>query len=180
MRIERFYRDLLIIAGGFALALLLTQSGFIDDTLSRFEERLALGSFLAGIFFTSVFTLGPASVVLAELSQVASPWSVALWGGLGAMFGDAVLFLFVRDVFADDLREFLKRHHIKLFALPHFGFLRWFYPVIGALIIASPLPDELGLTLLGLAKTKLVVLLPLTFVMNVLGILLVGGIASYF
>lgn len=178
MRIERFYRDLVIVAVALAAALYLAHSGHITDALSHFGEQVALGSFLTGIFFTSVFTLGPASVILAELAEMGSPLTVAFFGGLGAMFGDAILFLFVRDIFADDLREFLARHRFKLFTLPHLGFMRWLYPAMGALIIASPLPDELGLALLGLTKTKLAVLLPIAFVMNFLGILLVAEIAA--
>ncbi len=178
MRIERLYRDLVII--GFALlgAVYLSHVGFIADTLSLLEQRVALGSFVAGIFFTSVFTLGPASVVLAELSGIGSPILVALWGGFGAMIGDAILFLFVRDIFADDLRRFLKKHHLRLFTLPHFGFLRWVYPVVGAFIIASPLPDEFGLALLGLTKTRLSILLPVAFCMNVIGIFAIAVLAG--
>lgn len=180
MRIERLYRDLLIVGAALALTLYLSQTGFIAETLSRLEQQVAFGSFIAGIFFTSVFTLAPASIILAELSLMGSPLLVALFGGLGAMFGDAILFLFVRDIFAEDLRYFLKRHRIHLFTLPHFGFLRWLYPLVGALIIASPLPDELGLALLGITKTKLSLLLPLAFVMNFIGILGVGALASLF
>ena len=54
----------------------------------------------------------------------------------------------------------------------HFGFMKWLSPIIGALIIASPLPDEFGITLLGLSKLKIMVLLPIALVMNMLGIYL--------
>jgi membrane protein DedA with SNARE-associated domain len=180
MRIDRFYRDLCVIGVGMVATIYLSQSGFLPATLARLEPQAALGSFIAGLFFTSAFTIAPASAVLAGLSGVAPQLLVAFWGALGAMFGDALLFLFVRDVFAEDARRFLKRHHLKLFTIPHFGFLRWLYPIMGALIIASPLPDELGLALLGLTKTKLRVLLPVAFVMNFLGVLLIAGIAQSF
>jgi uncharacterized membrane protein YdjX (TVP38/TMEM64 family) len=178
MRVERLHRDLLIIAAGVAFSIWLSQSGLLADGLSHAGERAALASLVAGAFFTSVFTIAPATAVLAALAGTFPPLTIAFWGALGAMFADALLFLFVRDVFADDLREFLRRHHVRLTPLPHFGFLRWLYPLLGALIIASPLPDELGLALLGLTKTKLAVLLPLAFAMNFLGILALGALAA--
>ncbi len=51
-------------------------------------------------------------------------------------------------------------------------------PMLDALIIASPLPDEFGVSLLGLSKVRVAVLLPIAFVMNFLGILAVAGVAS--
>jgi hypothetical protein len=87
------------------------------------------------------------------------------------MIGDLILFLFIRDRFADDLaasfKPSLARHILSSF---HLGFLKWLAPVVGALIIASPLPDELGLGLMGISKTKIAILLPVSFVMNFLGI----------
>ena len=52
----------------------------------------------------------------------------------------------------------------------HFGFLKWLSPIIGALIIASPLPDEFGIAFLGMSKVKTAVLMPISFFMNLIGI----------
>jgi hypothetical protein len=41
---------------------------------------------------------------------------------------------------------------------------------LGALIIASPLPDEFGLALMGISRMRALVLMPISFVMNALGI----------
>lgn len=178
MRFERLYRDILFVLGGVLLAIILIHAGALDALRTGFAERATLGSFLSGIFFTSIFTLAPAGIVLAELAELTSPTSVAFWGALGAMFGDTLLFLFIRDIFSEDLRTFLKHNpRFRIFSLHHFGFLRWLYPIIGALIIASPLPDEIGLALLGLTKTKLIVIVPLTFAMNFIGILAIAQIA---
>jgi hypothetical protein len=127
---------------------------------------------VSGIFFTSAFTIAPASVALSHLASTsASIGIVAFWGALGAMCGDLMLFFFIRDRFADDLIASVKpsfaKHVLHSF---HLGFLKWLSPLIGAAIIASPLPDELGLTLMGLSKTRVAVLLPVSFVMNMIGI----------
>jgi uncharacterized membrane protein YdjX (TVP38/TMEM64 family) len=140
-----------------------------------------MGSFVAGIFFTSVFTIAPASIALGEISRHTPALTVALWGGMGAACGDLVLFLFVRDIFARDLEDVLPMGRIKRFFSPlHYGSARWFLPLIGALIIASPLPDELGIGLMGASKVRVWQFIPISFVMNVLGILAVAAIANAF
>ena len=163
-------RDFLFIFLGAVFALALSYSGIIDGIIRLFGNT-AIASFVSGIFWTSVFTIAPASVALAHIALTDMPLSVALWGAFGAMCGDLILFLFIRDRFTDNLldsvRPSITKHILSSF---HLGFVKWLSPLLGALIIASPLPDELGLTLMGLSKTRVAVLMPISFVMNMLGI----------
>ncbi len=170
-----FIRDLVIVVLGIIVTILLIRIGFLEQFLSVAQQGVYIGSLISGIFFTSVFTIAPASLALAELANTADPWAVAFWGALGACLGDLILFLFVRDVFVEDLNKVIRRKKIKkFFARFHFSAARWMAPVIGAIIIASPLPDELGLGLMGLAKTKIWQLMLITFVMNFIGILAIA------
>ena len=163
-------KDLLLILLGAIIALILGNMGAIEWFI-RLVGGGAVGSFISGIFFTSAFTIAPASVALAHISLSAPPQTVILWGALGAMCGDLVLFFFIRDRFADDLKLSMKPSFVKHVANSfHFGFLKWLSPLLGALIIASPLPDEFGLTLMGLSKTRVIILAPISFVMNMAGI----------
>ncbi len=166
-------RDVVMIAIGIVIALILSKIGFIDRIIFFFKDYYMVASFIAGLFFTSVFTIAPASVTLVHIAQDSPSTSVVLWGGLGAMVGDLVLFLFIKDHFAEDLKKAIGSKTARYFLKSlHFGFMRWLSPVIGALIIASPLPDEFGLTLLGMSKVKTVILIPIALVMNMLGIYL--------
>lgn len=166
-------RDLVMIFIGVVFALLLSASGIIDYVVSVFKDYYIIASFVSGIFFTSVFTLAPASITLIHIAQNSPISGVVFWGGLGAMCGDLVLFLFIKDRFAEDLKSVFKPSSVKYFLKSlHFGFMRWLSPLIGALIIASPIPDEFGITLLGMSKVKTIVLIPLALVMNMLGIYL--------
>ncbi|MEK7463682.1 MAG: hypothetical protein AAB610_00975 [Patescibacteria group bacterium] len=166
-------RDVVMIAFGIAIAVILSRVGAIDFAVYALEDYYIFASFIAGIFFTSAFTLAPSSVALVHIAQNSPIHGVALWGGLGAMCGDLILFFFIRDRFASDLMRAVKpstvRHILKSL---HFGFLRWLSPLLGALIIASPLPDEFGITLLGMSKVRLIVLIPVALAMNMLGIYL--------
>jgi hypothetical protein len=96
------------------------------------------------------------------------------------MLGDLLLFLFIRDVFAEDMEGvFSFRKLSRHIARSQFAFLKVVTPIIGALIIASPLPDEIGLALLGISRTRTIVLLPIAFIMNFLGILALASVAAH-
>ena len=166
-------RDMMMIAFGIVLVIILDKTGLFDMIINSVRDYYILASFISGIFFTSIFTIAPSSVTLVHIADTSPIGGVVFWGALGAMCGDLILFFFIRDRFAEDLMKTLKPktvHHI-LHSF-HFGFLKWLSPIIGALIIASPLPDELGITLLGISKEKTVVLMPISFAMNALGIYL--------
>ncbi|MBP6858962.1 MAG: hypothetical protein KBC33_04000 [Candidatus Pacebacteria bacterium] len=171
-------KDLVLIIIGFVCAIFLSKAGILDQIIALFGNGI-IASFFAGIFFTSAFTLGPATVALTHIASYTPISVVALWGGLGALCGDLILFFFIRDRFTADLMRVLKPSFVRhIMHSLHFGFLKWLAPVIGALIIASPLPDEFGVALMGLSKTRLVVLVPVAFVMNMLGIYLVGWFSN--
>lgn len=172
--------DVMIIATGIAVAVFLSKVGFIDSIISLFKEYYILAAFFTGIFFTSAFTIAPASIALIHLAEKFPLPSLALWGGLGAMCGDLILFLFIRDRFAEDLKRVIKPSRMKhILGSMHFGFMKWLSPVLGALIIASPLPDEFGILLLGMSKTRVVLLLPIAFIMNVIGIYLIVAFSQF-
>jgi hypothetical protein len=171
--------DVIIIAIGIFVAVLLTRSGAIATAVSSLGSYGILASFVAGIFFTSTFTIAPASVAIVNIAQTVPVPVVATWGALGAMCGDIILFFFIRDRFAEDLKSAIDVKRIgHFFHSFHFGFFKWLAPVLGAVIIASPLPDEFGISLLGISKVKMSILLPLTYVMNFLGVYIIVGFAN--
>lgn len=166
-------QDVIMVAIGIAIAVLLVRTGILDTAIYTVKDYYILSSFIAGIFFTSAFTLAPASIALVHIAQTSPIGGVVLWGGLGAMCGDLVLFFYIRDKFAEDLMKLMKPSTLRyVLKSLHFGFLKWLSPIMGALIIASPLPDEFGIALLGMSKVRIIILLPISFIMNSIGIYL--------
>ena len=175
---KNIWRDMFFIVLSILVAFILVRLGVANKIVSLSEEGRIIGSFLAGIFFTSVFTISPASIAIAILSKTTPILLLAFWGACGAVLGDMVLFLFIRDKFADDLSEALRRYHDKkLTRFFHRKFFHWLTPIVGALVIASPLPDELGITMMGISKVRAWALVAISFSMNFLGILLVAFVA---
>lgn len=167
-------RDLLWISISLVTTVALEYYGFFDGIFILVQDVAIFAAFVAGFFFTSLFTIAPAVAALGELSNYAPLLEIAVAGAAGAVLGDLCLFFFVRDFLSVDIAQLFKRSSRRW--LTHtfkHPFLQWLVPVIGALIIASPLPDELGIALMGLSKTRLIILLPVSFVMNFLGIALI-------
>lgn len=171
-------RDIAIVAMSVALAVYLGKSDAFEIFLLGLNSAGAWGAFLVGFFFTSVFTTAPAIVALAELSQIQPIFAIATMGAAGAVMADYILFRFARDSIAEDIEYILKNNRFKLFSLFRNKNLRWAMPFMGALIIASPLPDELGVALLGVSKTKRKNFLIISYFSNFVGILAIGGIAN--
>lgn len=117
----------------------------------------------------------PALAVLSDIGLHHEPVLVALAGGIGAVIGDMIIFKFVRDRFSEDIKEVftLDTATKRLKKLSELKFFRWFILFFGGLIIASPLPDELGVSILGLAKIPTRWFIPISFFFNTVGILVV-------
>lgn len=169
---------MVLIAASIATAWAIVRFGAVEYLLAQTGDGVLLTSFIAGMFFTSILTTAPAMAVLAELGIAGSLPLVALVGGAGAVVGDLFIFLFVRDRLTEDIAYLLGKagasRYLKLF---HRKTFRWLLPFVGGLIIASPLPDEFGLTLLGMTKMRTSRFVPLSFAFNTVGILLIGLVA---
>jgi len=152
----------------------LATTPFVDSLIKAIGSTGYIGAFLAGMFFVSIFTAAPAGVVLFQIAEHLHPLEVAILAGLGAMTGDYLIFQYMRDKVFEEVSPLFRKvttHKItKLFYTPYF---QWLTPFLGALFIASPGPDEIGIGLLGISHIKRWQFLLVTFFLNVSGILLV-------
>ncbi|HEY4505998.1 MAG TPA: hypothetical protein VJJ24_00895 [Candidatus Paceibacterota bacterium] len=173
----RFKNTFLLIASLF-LFFYLADTPFVKEVISGIGDLGYLGAFIAGIFFVSTFTVAPAGVVLFYLAKELMPLEVALFAGLGGVVGDFIIFRFLKDYVFEELRPvFMKLGGMRLSHLIATPYFAWLAPVMGAIIIASPLPDEVGIGLLGISKLKNWQFLLLSLVLNSLGILIVISLA---
>lgn len=153
--------------------------------ISRFEAfhtfLLGLNSlgylsiFIAGFLFVSTFTVSTGLVILLILAELYSPLEIGLIAGLGAVLGDLVIFAYVKDKLVNELQDYYDtidhKHYVQ--KILHTKQFRWTLPVIGAIIVASPLPDELGVSLMGISKMKTYKFLLVSFILNAIGIFLI-------
>jgi len=173
------FQDFCIIALSIFIALILTETTVLERILDSTRELGIVGSFIAGLFFTSVFTTAPAIVTLGKITLLQPILQTAFFGAVGAVVGDLIIFKFVKDHVSEHVMELVNqqgggrrlRHLLKL------KLFRWSAFFVGGLIIASPLPDELGIALTGFSKMRSYQFVLLSFTFNFLGIILIGLVA---
>lgn len=129
------------------------------------------GMLLTGVLFVSFFTAAPAVVLLLAFSDSYNPFILALIAGFGAMLGDFIILRFAEDRIGRELKPVAKK--MKLIGFINLLHKKKYKPItatIGAIIVASPLPDEAGIALLGLSRISTMQLLLLIFALNSAGI----------
>lgn len=177
--IRKIKRDIVIIIISILCAF------FISTTDFFLYIRYGLGgvnltffdSFISGMFFTSVFTTPLAIASFIHIAETTNALYLSLWGACGAVIGDVILFIFIKDALAEDIEYLIKApRYRKIRTLFRQRFFRWFTPFVGALVIASPLPDEIGIAMMGLSRMRLMILIPISFVMNFVGIYLIASV----
>lgn len=166
---------------GIFIAVYLIKTGAIHRLMATVQGMEIVGSFVGGLFFTSMLTAAPATIVLGEIAQDNSILVTAFFGGLGAIIGDYIIFRLIKDSLSKPIIYIFKKTGLKgLFSAWRIRRFGWLISFIGAVIIASPLPDEIGLAMLGLSKIKTAKFIPLSFSLNFLGILIIGLVAKSF
>ncbi|MGI6103421.1 MAG: hypothetical protein ACOYBJ_02275 [Patescibacteria group bacterium] len=165
------YRNTALLVGSIAVFALLAGTPAARTALELTSSFGYLGAFIAGAFFVSVFTIAPASLILFQIAETHNHFHVALAAGLGAVLGDyVVLRLFTDTVFREIAPIFKVLHTSRFGAFFRTPYFAWLMPFIGAFIIASPLPDELGVGVLGLTYLSRWQFLLVAFVLNAVGI----------
>lgn len=176
IRRKKLIRDATIIAISVIIAILVHQLNYVEHLL-EFTSGLYffMAAFLAGIFFASTFTVAIAISVFLLLSETHNPLLIAVFGGLGALLGDAFIFKFLREDLIADF-EYLEKHFGKRIVrrIFHSKLIFWFLPIVAALTIISPLPDEVGLLLLASIKLKYHRFFLLSFLLNTVGIFILS------
>ncbi len=172
-------QDLGLVGLSIGLALVLASSGALHHMFAVASDMWIIGAFVAGIFFTSVFTAAPAVAVVILVAEHHSPGVVAVVAAVGSLLGDYVMFVFARDRFSRYIRELLtlQLSRERLRAVMHLRLFRWTTFLVGALIIASPLPDELGVALLGFSRVDTAMFAPLSFIANLIGLYVIASLA---
>ncbi len=169
-----------IFAAGYFLA-----SPDFHKVIEGLNSMGYLGAFIAGLFFSSMFTTVPATVSLFILGNSLNPLIIAPIAAVGAMLADFLIFSIIKyklahhyGIFDRLLLWFRERRTVKY--IKKHKVLKYSIPAIGAFIIASPLPDELGIAILGASKYNTKHFFIVAFLMNMLGILTITYFGNMF
>ncbi|MDP1719245.1 MAG: hypothetical protein Q8L24_02350 [bacterium] len=169
-------KNLIVLAISIGAAILLSRLGVFDLVLEFSGGLKVAGIFIAGLFYTSILTMAPAAVVLGEFATSVPPFFIALIGALGSVVGDSILLFVVKKEEADVDQVFKYYRLSRLRNFYHLRSVRIGMGIAGFMVIASPLPDELGLALMGASGIKRPLFFMISYSANFVGILAVTTI----
>lgn len=169
------YKNITCLIIGVLIAFVLLRNDSFHWYIQHAKNYGYIGVFIGGTLFVSTFTVSIGAVLLLILAESIHPLVIAAVAGAGAVIGDLTIFGVVRnDGFTQEVKHFFRYFGgDKLSHLLHSKYFGWTLPVVGALIIASPLPDELGVSLMGISRLKTYQFILLSFILNSLGIFLI-------
>ena len=171
---QRTYFNLFFVVIGILVALILSKYEPLQTFLFSLGEFGYIGAFFAGILFVSTFTAATSALILLILAERLSPIELGLIAGLGAVVGDLTIFHIFKDGLFDEITDIYNRFGGKRMSrILNVKAFRWMLPVIGAIIVASPLPDEIGISLLGFSKMSTTRFIVLSYILNSLGIFII-------
>jgi hypothetical protein len=174
------YKNLTFLLFSILFAILISRFELFHTFLLNLGDWGYVGAFIAGILFVSTFTVTTGAVILLILAERLSLIEISLLAGLGGVLGDLFIYKLIKDNLITEIEpiyESLGGNHLtKLLRTKYFS---WFLPVLGALIIASPFPDELGVSLLGFSKMKTYQFLLLAFVLDAIGVALIVSASAF-
>ena len=167
------YKGLTLVFISILLTIILSGNDFLNQTILDVSTIPIIGSFIAGILYVSASTAPFGVFLLLGLSKTLSAVEVAIIAGLGGAVADFVLFRFFKgDLIGEITPIYNKLGGRHLTRLMYHKYFRWSLPIIGAIIIASPFPDELGISLMGLTKIKNYQFIVLSFILDAVGVFL--------
>ncbi|MBI2442503.1 MAG: hypothetical protein HYV40_01180 [Candidatus Levybacteria bacterium] len=169
----------------FFLSLLLAFFVFRNESLHSYLLGLGelgyIGAFIAGMLFVSTFTVATGAIILLILAERLSPVEIGIIAGLGGVVGDVTIFHIIKNNLTQEIASLYEHidgdHHFR--RILHSKYFSWTLPVIGALIIASPFPDEIGISLMGISKMKTYQFILISFLLNATGIFLVVSASRF-
>lgn len=174
LQTKRIVKKALIFFLSLSVSWWLLDTGYLHSLVDKVTPIRFLAEFVAGMLYTSFLTSPIALSMLFVIAESNNPIIIALVGGFGAVIGDLILIHILRKNVGKDLSymgKFFLIHRIRAFLkLYKLDFL---IVLTGAIIIASPFPDELGLVMLGATNMNYKQLALLTYILDTTGILLV-------
>ena len=200
-KIKKFewkHRNLIFLIVSFVIAYYILKfkpiASFMDGMMNELSYFGYVAAFVLGMLFTYALTATPAAAVLYNLGQNLNPLLIAFVGAFGSLISDYLIFRFVRDRLINEIKSLSKEIEKLTKPASSLDFTReiriilwkkisrsrtWkiIIPIIAGFIIASPLPDEIGVAIFGAVKFEPKKFLVISYFLNFIGILAITSLS---
>ncbi len=160
-------------------------SGSVNQPLHSSLEFLGyFGTFLAGLLYPYALTSAAGTGILLVLGKEQNLLLAGVVAGIGALISDFVLFFFVKHGFVDEVEELSKEKVVRTISRRIPAAVRvHLLAIFAGLLIASPLPIEMGIILLASVKNfsfkKFIVIVYALHASAIFIILLIGRTVEF-
>jgi hypothetical protein len=137
------------------------------------------GTFLAGLLYPFALTSAAGTGLLLILAKEQNLLLAGVTAGIGALISDIILFLFVKHLFSNEVQRLSKEKVIQTISrlIPN-SVRAYLLTLFAGLLIASPLPTEIGIMLMisikKISVKKFVVIAYILHASAIFIILLIG------
>lgn len=137
-----------------------------------------IGVFVAGALYTYSFTASIGALILISIAGDYAPGTIAVIGGIGSLMSDVAIFTFIRNDFKKEIAQITRTPAMRVLSGMLIFKARWFRDAVGAAVLASPLPDEIGIAIMASTRIEQGVFTMLAFIADMIGIYLLVSAAS--
>ena len=200
LKIEKFewkHKNIILLLISIVVAYFVLRYEPIISLIHGLSYFGYLASFVLGMLFTYALTAIPASAALYNLGENFNPFLIAFIGAFGSVLSDYLIFRFVRDRLmveikllskeinnlTEPLSNLITTKRIRILIwkkISHSKIWKLLIPVFAGFIIASPLPDEIGVALFGATKYEPKKFLLISYSLNFIGILIISYLGRAF
>lgn len=151
---------------GIILAILVFTIPALREAVKNIEQSGYPGAFVTGILYGINLTSATATAIFFQIPDRFNPLIIAIVGAAGAVLYDLTVFSIFRHSshthWFETLKEKIPTHRIR--------WPNWVNLMIGLVIIASPLPDEIGAGWFGVGGIRPLRFALFSFSANAIGI----------
>jgi len=177
------YLKLLILIGIIILAYYLFSQPKIAEQIASLKGFSYFGYFIAGIFLIFGFT-APFALGFFIISHPDNIFLASLLGASGSIISNLIIFRLIQFSFMEEFNELkdtktakkiekFVRHNISL-KIRHYLLY-----IFAGILIATPLPDEIGISMLaGMTTIKIKILGIMSFILHYIEILVILILSS--
>jgi uncharacterized membrane protein YdjX (TVP38/TMEM64 family) len=171
------YPKLILLVLFIALAYFIFKRPIVSNWILSLHSIGYLGTFIAGILFSFGFTT-PFSIGFLLKVNPGNIFLATIIGGVGSVLADMLIFKTIKFSFMDEFRELEKTKVIKKIEKiirknKHILIKHYLLYIFAGIILATPLPDEIGISMLaGLTTIKPLNLAIISFFLHAIPIFL--------
>lgn len=153
----------------------------VSILISELKELSYIGIFLSGMLISFGFS-APFAIGFLLISQPSNIFLAAIIGGIGGMIADLIIFKTIKFSFMNEFKSLEETKTIKLIEETvdkniNIKIRHYLLYLFAGIIIATPLPDELGVSILaGMITIKPKIFALISFLLHTIIILILLGI----